>query len=144
VLSHRNLLTTAAVAALSAIPLSAVAQQTAYTTAPVAVKALHVNVGIASVAAAYDSNPVSFAPSTLDFSFVNNGNVAATKVTFLVDGTRSIEDRGTFAPGVTINREDAAGYGDLGRAQITVSEVDFADGSSWHAPGSSNLASAGR
>jgi len=87
---------------------------------------------------------VGFTPSTLDLSFVNNGNVAATKVTFLLDGgARRIEDRGTFAPGVTIKREDAAGigYNDLSRENVTVSEVDFADGTSWHAPEASNVAS---
>jgi hypothetical protein len=142
VFTHRNL-SLAAVGLLLAAPAAASAQQTAYSTSPVTVKACNVSVSDAP----YSAGPYSIsagygiAHRSLELSFVNTGNVPASKVTFLVnDGGKSqqIEDRGTFTPGIRIDRDlsDVA----LGNsANCSVAEVDFADGTSWRS-GASNVA----
>lgn len=123
----------AAVLALSATPLAASAQQTAYSTSPVSIAACNVSTHLDGYSAGWYSNPIS--TQNLSYRFVNNGAVPATKVTLLVKddtGTRSIEDNGTFSPGVAIDRNlaDGAGY-QGGNLNCQVSSVQFADGSSW-------------
>ncbi len=144
-LAHNKLSIAAAILALSAAPLAASAQQTAYSSSPVAVGACNLTSESTPFSAGWYST--QFSQEDLGYSFVNNGRVPATKVTLLVKGassTREIEDRGTFTPGVTIDRNIVDGAGNQeGNAACEVSAVEFADGTSWHA-GSTHVASANR
>lgn len=78
--------------------------------------------------------------------FVNRNTVAATDVAFQVvrDGqTRIVDDRGSFAPGVAITRSIAEyeGASYLGAPERwTVLTVRFADGTSWAAKPTPNVA----
>jgi hypothetical protein len=135
--------------ALGAVPLTASAQQTAYSTSSVAVGACNLTAEPAPYSAGWYSNQIS--QEDLGYSFVDHNAVAATNVTLLVKGasaTRELEDRGSFSPGVTIARNmlegaapESSSEGD--NATCEVSTVDFADGTTWHA-GTTHVASADR
>lgn len=81
-------------------------------------------------------------------SFVNHATVAATEVDFRVvrDGqTRIVNDRGTFAPGVTITRTTTDYEGDGYASSPTtwsVVAVHYADGTSWTKVAAPSVASA--
>jgi hypothetical protein len=69
----------------------------------------------------------------LSFEFENTSDVTATKVVFEVNGSayfRRINDVGTFKPGVAI-KHAFLDYVSTPDQQVTVEEVDFADGTSW-------------
>lgn len=85
--------------------------------------------------------------------FVNRSTVAATDVSFEVarnGATRIVDDRGTFAPGVTIARTIAHGdtalyngaSSDRDAETWSVLSVRFADGTSWNRPIGSKVANA--
>jgi hypothetical protein len=141
--NHRNLSIAAAVVAFG-LPLTASAQQTAYTAAPVNVGACEVS-SIDEHVGGTGYFTLDLPQRNLHLSFTNTGKVPATKVSFLVnDGTsHQIDDRGTFSPGATIDREIRDTTASEGSAQCTVADVQFADGSSWHAT-NVNLAKASR
>jgi hypothetical protein len=145
VFTYRNLSVAAAIVAFGT-PLAASAQQTAYTASPVAIGACSVSSTTETIAG-QPYFTLTIPQRNLSFSFVNNGKVPATKVTLVVDdgaSPRQIEDRGTFSPRVRIDRRlyDATAAND-GPATCTVAEVQFSDGSSWHAE-NVNLAKAQR
>jgi hypothetical protein len=88
---------------------------------------------------AYDFTPPSrFVTGDVTLTFVNTSDKSATCVKFVVDNGRHsqrIVDKGTFSPGVAIEHDfvlrgerDSASH-----ATSKVDEVDFADGSTWHA-----------
>lgn len=138
-MTNRILRISAAVAMIVATPALASAQSVAYSaTSPVAITSFNVN-------ESYESGMIGgelieapqFVASGITLKFVNNGDVPATTVTFLVNEgrlTQSIVEKGTFSPGVQIKHNFAAGSGLDAFPNITcnVAEVDFADGSSWH------------
>ena len=77
-------------------------------------------------------------PGSILLRFVNRSAVPATSVTFVVkDGedSRSIIDKGNFRPGVLIEHSFGGyvGSNDVSIATFGVAEVDFADGTVWHA-----------
>ena len=85
--------------------------------------------------------------------FVNRSTVAATDVSFEVarnGSTRIVDDRGSFAPGVTIartiSRGDTALYNGTSSSRDaetwSVLSVRFADGTSWNRPVGSKVANA--
>jgi hypothetical protein len=127
-----------AVAALASPQTGVAAQQTGIAThAPVAVSTCAVTDLISSASYAEFGPP--FSSRTLQLSFVNTNDIAATQVTFDVvsGGARAtITDRGRFTKGAPIDRlfGDLAGPGGDGPATCTVTAVTFADGSSWTAP----------
>jgi hypothetical protein len=133
----------AAVAGLLATaPLAASAEQTAYTASPVAIR---------SVANDQNVFDIPFASQRLyanavSVSFVNAANVPATRIEFALtrDGaTEHVSNRGSFAPGTTIvtQLDRNATVQPPADATVTVSKVDFADGTSW-TPASGRVASA--
>jgi hypothetical protein len=75
----------------------------------------------------------------IELRFVNKSNVPATTVKFVVNKgqyRRSIVDEGSFTPGVQIKHTFAAvDVSELSNATCEIAEVDFADGSAWHAQG---------
>ncbi|MGD0475145.1 MAG: hypothetical protein ABSB70_18290 [Candidatus Velthaea sp.] len=84
--------------------------------------------------------PPQFIASDVAVHFVNTANVAATVVKFSVaDGqfTKAIVDKGIFTHGVQIKHHFAIAnpVGSLANVVCNVTDVDFADGSSWHAAG---------
>jgi len=141
--NHRNLSIAAAIVAFG-LPLTASAQQTAYTAAPVTVGACEVS-SIVERVGGPGYFTLDLPQRNLHLSFTNTGKVPATKVSFVVnDGTsHQIDDRGTFTPGATIDREIRDSAASEGAAQCSVADVQFADGSSWHAT-NVNLAKASR
>lgn len=83
-----------------------------------------------------------FAPGDVRISYRNTADVAANEVTFRIGDaagrTADVEDRGTFAPGVTIDHDfRILKLGD--DAQASVVHVELADGSAWDAPAGSNV-----
>ena len=128
----------AASALVAAAPAAASAAQTAYgTTAPVAVAACSTYAGT-PVSALY--NTVGFANfGSYEVSFVNHANVAAKHVGLDIDANGSvqrIDEIGKFASGTRIDKGSQLSYSGNsdGRAPACrVAEVDFVDGSSWHA-----------
>ncbi len=136
----------AGAAMIAALPIFAQAQTVAFgTSSPIVVTALRVDSHFAPWAAAggYSLQAgLSALPSNRDsvaLQFINHGHVAATAVTFVLNTgreSRSIVDKGVFSPGVPIEHtfsssSDLAGLSD---AACVVAEVEFADGSIWHAP----------
>jgi|HubBroStandDraft_1064217.scaffolds.fasta_scaffold00659_18 hypothetical protein len=76
----------------------------------------------------------SYGPDTLDISFVNRGQVAASAVAFVVrsgDHVETIVDRGTFAPGVEVAVEFEPAI--VAPTSVEVEAVTFNDGTTWHA-----------
>jgi hypothetical protein len=137
-------ITSAAVAAaalLAAVPTLASAQTVAFGNSPVALTSC-------SVTTAYDPSefrgPLQLMltrvqeSSDVALGYINKASVPATAVTFVVnDGshTQRIVARGTFAPNVQIDRtvEADARIDWHDDAHCRVAEVQFADGSAWHA-----------
>jgi hypothetical protein len=127
-----------AVAALASPDTGGAAQQTGIAThAPVAVSTCAVTDLIGS--ATYAEFGPAFSSRTLQLSFANTNDTAATRVTFDVasgGAHATITDSGRFTKGAPIDRL----FGDLadargdGPATCTVTAVTFADGSSWTAP----------
>jgi len=143
VFTHRTLTIAAAVVAL-ATPLAAPAAQIAYTSSPVAINDCNVSSTTQTIAGS-PYVTLEIPQRNLAYDFVNHGSVPATKVTLIVDdgsSSRRIEDRGTFSPGVRIDRRlfDATASYD-GAAKCSIAEVQFADGSAWQAA-NLNVASA--
>jgi hypothetical protein len=76
----------------------------------------------------------SYGPDTLEISFVNRGQIAASAVEFAVrsgNQVQTIVDRGTFAPGVEIAQEFEPTIGIP--TTLDVEAVTFVDGTTWHA-----------
>ncbi len=127
-----------AVAALASPESGVAAQQTGIVThAPVAVSTCAVTDLISSATYAEFGPP--FSSRTLQLSFVNTNEIAATRVTFDVasgGAHATITDSGRFTKGAQIERffGDLAGSGSDGPATCTVTAVTFADGSRWAAP----------
>jgi len=135
-MSKRIIELSAAAAIVMALPVVA-AQNVAYSTSPVAVTSCSVNEtylgGIPSGGA-----PQQYVTSGFSLSYVNKSNVEAKTVKILVndgDRTQSLVANGTFAPGVEIERDFSANGETSVRQNLScnVAEVDFADGSAWHA-----------
>jgi len=138
-MSNGILKLSAAVAMVVAMPGLAGAQSIVYgTSSPVAITAFGVDESFASgVVGGEVENPPQFFPVGVMLRFVNQTNVPATNVTFVVsDGkyTQRIVDKGTFSPDTQIkhNFPVARGIGASPHATCKVVQVDFADGSSWH------------
>jgi hypothetical protein len=145
VFSHRTISAAAAIAVLGT-PLAASAQQTAYSVSPVAVAACNISSASHSIGVpSFASFDVS--EHYLNVNFVNNGKVPATNVTFVIDDGSSpaqIVDRGSFTPGVQIAHQIREAYAsNEGPAKCSVADVQFADGTSWHAA-NVNVAKAAR
>ena len=133
----------AAAAILAVTPVAASAEQTAYTESPVAIRSV-----------SNDSNffEIPYGAQRLytngvGVNFVNNEKVAATRIEFTVDrdgATQRISAKGTYAPGTAIDTEIARDTTTepIGHLTVTVSKVDFADGTSW-TPAAGHIASAG-
>jgi len=123
-----------AVAVVAAVPALACAQTISYGAAPVSVTSC-------ATSETASGGPISFAgqmirtTDSIDLGYVNTSTIAAASITFLVnDGNRqsSITARGSFAPGVHINRSfDATNDGVNAAAACKVAEVRFVDGSVW-------------
>jgi hypothetical protein len=125
---------------LAAAPAAASAQSVSYSTAPVTLTSCR-------TATTYD--PASFTglseltPANLQqtqgvaLSYVNTAPVPATSVTFIfTDGgkTRRVVARGSFAHDVQIDRTiDADVSTGNANAECRVADVQFADGTAWHA-----------
>jgi len=137
-MSNHILKLSAAVAMTVAAPALANAQSVAYSSSsPVAITSFGVN---ESLAGNNNEDPPQFTVSGIAVKFVNKSDVSATTVKFLVsDGkyTQTFVDKGTFGPGVLIKHNLAADsvISALPNATCNVAEVDFADGSAWHARG---------
>jgi hypothetical protein len=121
----------AAAALLAAAPVAASAQQTAYTTQPVAIQSVSADDNIVTLPYAGQRYF-----NGLSVSFVNTTNVAAKNVAFAVtrDGkTEIVSEAGTFAPNARIESRLAQSLDTLPAADATVriAKVDFADGSTW-------------
>ncbi len=126
-----------AAAALLAAPAAASAAQTPYGAAsPVAI----------ANCTAFAGTPLA-AGATLGFAnfgsynvgFINGANVAAKHVGIDVNdgGTvQRIDENGSFASGTRIDKDalqQTYGGAYAGKLDCSVAEVDFVDGSSWHA-----------
>ena len=124
----------AAVALLAAAPVAASAGQLAYSVGPVAIASVQNDQNLLDLP--YGQQALYL--NDLNVSFVNGANVPATKVEFAVnrDGkTDVIATKGSFAPGTRIDRELAKDTNTLpaADASVTISKVDFADGTTWTA-----------
>jgi hypothetical protein len=126
----------AAAAAVSlTVPGPANAESVAYrVTSPVTISSVTVDEATFP-APNLDSEPTYFATG-VTLKFINKGNVTATTVIFaLRDGVYShgIVDKGKFSPGVEIKHAFAIdGLNAFSSPEADVTEIDFADGSSWH------------
>lgn len=82
-----------------------------------------------------DSEPTYFATG-VTLKFMNKGSVTATTVIFVLrDGgySHGIVDKGKFSPGVEIKHAFSVdGLSTFANPEADVTEIDFADGSSWH------------
>jgi len=122
----------AAAALLAVAPVAANAEQTAYTASPVAIR---------TVTNEHNFFAIPYGPQRLyldgvSVSFVNNENVAATRVEFAVDrdgAVKTFAAKGTYAPGtiVTTNLANDTSIEPTTDASISVAKVDFADGTTW-------------
>ncbi|MDQ2858970.1 MAG: hypothetical protein M3R53_10020 [Candidatus Eremiobacteraeota bacterium] len=136
-MSNRIIELTAAAAIVMALPVVAAAQNVAYTTSPVAVTSCSVNETYLG-GLPYGGAPQHYVTSGINLSYVNKSNVAAKTVKILMndgDRTQTLVASGTFAPGVEIERNFSANGATSAQqnANCNVAEVDFADGSAWHA-----------
>jgi hypothetical protein len=130
----------AAAALLAAAPAAASAETIAYAAEPVAIQSVQSE-------ANYFSGPYasqSFYITGLSVSFVNRTNVAANDVEFAVtrDGkTELVSLKGSYAPGVQIEKQLANGTSTLPEddATVSIAKVGFADGSTW-TPGTGRVA----
>jgi hypothetical protein len=140
-MSNRLIELSAAAALLVATPSLAAAQTVALRGSTVSLTACNVNESFEGLGF---NGPYSFRtgvpqPTTdIALSYVNKANVPAKNITFAVkDGayTQNIVAKGMFAPGVQIDKSFTADseIGARPDAACTVAEVDFADGSVWHA-----------
>lgn len=104
-------------------------------TNPVQISTCSIQTEIATTSSG-DSPTYEVVGSLLHVRFVNTGTTPVSSVAFAVDedGTTStIQDRGTFSPGVTISHTFRAPTYTYG-ASCKVASVLFADGSAWMAP----------
>jgi hypothetical protein len=125
---------------LAAAPAAACAQSVSYSTSPVTLTSCR-------TVSTYD--PASFTglseltPANLRqtqgivLSYINTAAMPATSVTFVFnDGgkTQRVVARGSFAHNVQIDRTiDADVSGTNASAECRVADVQFADGTTWHA-----------
>ncbi|MBD5635665.1 MAG: hypothetical protein IAI49_14425 [Candidatus Eremiobacteraeota bacterium] len=121
----------AAVALLSGAPLAASADQLAFTAHPVALQSVNNDESFLSV----PYGPRLYMDG-LSVRFTNGSNVTANDVDFTVtrDGqTQIVSEKGSYAPGVSIERVLARETTSLpaANATVTISKVEFVDGSSW-------------
>lgn len=75
----------------------------------------------------------------VNVSFTNQSTVTATDITFVVadqngNPLQTIEDVGTFRPGVAVRHSFATTLEDPG-LHVAIAHVRFADGSAWSAAG---------
>jgi hypothetical protein len=75
-------------------------------------------------------------PAALSVSFVNQGNVPATDVVFVVHSPDSadyrLDDKGTFSPGATIRHQFRGwDWNFQADSNVSIAAVTYADGSSW-------------
>jgi len=122
----------AAAALLAVAPVAASAEQTAYTASPVAIRA---------VSNEHNFFTIPYGPQRLyldgvSVSFVNNENVAATRVEFAVDrdgAVKTFAAKGTYAPGtsVTTNLGNDTSIEPTENAKVSIAKVIFADGTTW-------------
>lgn len=123
----------AAAAALLAIaPVAASAQQTAYAEAPIAIRAVTNQQNFFTVP--YGAQ--RFYTDGLAVRFENAESVVATRVEFAVDRDGTMQRytaRGTYAPGTSVTAELNRDVTEQPQADatVTISKVDFADGTSW-------------
>jgi len=134
----------AAATMVVATPAIASAQIVAYGTAssPVVITGLRVDPAYAPGTIGGEAAEAPQFITKLDsgyimLKFVNERNVPATTVKFLVSNgryTHSIVDKGTFSQGVQIDHSFAveSGLSELENATSEVAEVDFADNTAWH------------
>ena len=145
-MNNRILHIAAAAASLLALPAVASAQTLGYgNAAPVALESC--SFAASGTPRDYDvplafGGPLRFhGPQTADtiaLGYTNNGNVSATAVRFVLDdgkSTQSVIAKGTFAPGVRIDKSFVAKNNEnvASTATCSVAEVRFADGTAWHA-----------
>ena len=127
----------AAAALLAAIPAAALAQNTA---APVSVAACQAYAGQPLSPVAFINTGITSGNlGSYTIGFVNEANVAANHVGLDVSyagSTQRVDERGTFAPNTRIDKT-ITGLSFLGYSgsdsSCSVAEVDFVDGTSWHA-----------
>jgi hypothetical protein len=124
----------AAAALLAVAPVAASAEQTAYTASPVAIR----TVTNEHTFFAIPSGPQRLYIDGVSVSFVNNENVAATRVEFAVDrdgAVKTFAAKGNYAPGtsITTNLANDTSIESTPSATVSVAKVDFADGTTWTA-----------
>jgi hypothetical protein len=112
----------AALTILAGVPAFALADTSAQSN-PIVVNGVHL-----------DPSEHGTGPGSVSVNFQNTSKATATEVIFAldVDGTQidTFTDEGSFAPGVTIKHTfDTTSVASA--AQVKVSEVKFADGSTW-------------
>ncbi len=133
-MSYRLMNVVAATATIAATPVLAQAQTVAYgTSSPVEIVA----VGTSAHHVAW-TGATNVDPGSITLRFVNRSAVPATSVTFVVNkggDSRSIIDKGSFGPGTLIEEtfDKYVGWSDFSTATWAVAEVNFADGTAWHA-----------
>jgi hypothetical protein len=100
--------------------------------------------GPAQLAKCKISTPISIPVGDGDFEtigsyalhvrFLNTSPQPIARVTFTLDDNSSVSDVGTFSHGVTINH--TLGIQSTHARSCSITAVDFADGTMWHAGGS--------
>jgi hypothetical protein len=139
-MSNTALQVLAAAVVVTVAPAAAQAQNIAYASkSPVAITSFRINDSYSPgmIGSELEQAP-QFVANDVSVKFVNTGTTPATIVKFALNAGRyaqTIVDKGTFGPGVQIKHDFAVGDGvdELPNATVNVTEVDFADGSIWHA-----------
>ena len=131
----------AATGLLAAAPAAASAAQAAYgAPAPVAIAACSTFAGTPVSSSAFGTT-IGFANfGSYSVSFVNRSNIAAKHIALDIDSGRAvqrIDENGSFAPGMRIDKDGSQPFYATGfdgrKPHCSVAEVDFVDGSTWHA-----------
>jgi hypothetical protein len=125
-LPRRTLSIVASLGLVALAPVAATANDTSFGSAPVSVSACDTDTTIATES----PYAVPRLSSNLHYGFVNNAGVAAQTVTLNVSSngqSSNIIERGTFSPGVRIDRDvDAYANTFSGPVTCRVTQVNFA------------------
>ncbi len=133
-MSYRLVKVAAAAATIAATPMLAEAQTVVYgTSSPVEILPFD-----ASVHTIAWTGAANYDPGSITLRFVNRSAVPAKSVTFVVNAggdNRSIIDKGIFRPGVLVEHtfDKYVDSSDFSTVTYAIAEVDFADGTAWHA-----------
>ncbi len=79
-----------------------------------------------------DDAPSTVGPSTLHVRFSDIAPESISRVTFTLDDGSTINDVGTFSPGIAIDHD--LRLASAAATTCVVSAVTFADGATWQAP----------